>query len=86
MKSEAFKKKALDEMFRRVGLDGFDDELIARHPDNWYRIYQWTAEEEQLYKDWLIDLYAKTFKYNKAQSRNQALWFLLSYGWSVKNT
>ena len=82
-KVDKFREEALDEMFKRVGFDGYDKSFTDKNI-SWYSLRTWSEEEESRYKDWFIEKYIKTFKSNKAYAKSEASWWLLSYGWKCK--
>lgn len=84
-KQTVFVKKALNELFIRVGFDGYDQELVDKYPNNWYVQREWTEEQEESYKQWFVGQYQKVFRSTKEYARSEASWFLFTYGWKYKN-
>ena len=83
----------LHEMARRVGAN-WDD--IDGKQDGWYSLYEWTEEEQDNFKTWLVN-----YLYESSEARKELLqfpsiykskkrltkvadWFLLQYGWKFK--
>lgn len=83
-KMTRFNQAVIDELFRRVGFDGYDQDHVKKHPTDWYAQREWTVQEERSYKEWFIELHQKTFKSTKDHAQLDAGWFLLSYGWKAK--
>lgn len=83
-KQATFLKKALDELFKRVGFDGYDQKLVDKYPNNWYVQREWTEEQEESYKQWFVEQHQKTFRSTKKYARSEASWFLFAYGWRYK--
>ena len=73
---------ALDEMFKRVGFNGFDQSFVDQNTD-WYSKRTWTEKVEKDYRNWFVDLYKKTFKSTTRTAQNEAGWFLLCWGWKA---
>lgn len=82
-KVDKFAKEALDEMFKRVGFEGYDKSFTDNNI-SWYSLRTWNEEEELSYKDWFIAKYIKTFKSTKAYAKSEAAWWLFNYGWKCK--
>jgi hypothetical protein len=82
-KTNKFFIEALDEMFKRVGFDGFDKEFSDQ--DGWYSKKSWTKEESKDYKKWFEAKYVKEFKSTKKQAEKECAWFNLMYGWKVND-
>jgi len=82
----------LKEMCKRVGAKYKN---IDFNSNDWYKQYNWSKDEEQLFKRWLIDYLYKNEKARKElmtitiKDRNNckeaATWFLFQYGWTYKN-
>jgi len=82
-KVDKFRKEALDEMFKRVGFNGYDKRFTEKRA-NWYSLNTWSEKEELRYKEWFIEKYIKTFKSNKTFAKSEASWWLFNYGWKCK--
>lgn len=85
-------KIVLNEMCKRVNVK-FED--VKFWEPEWYCVKEWTEEEQNNYKKWLIDFMA-----NDAEARRElmerplkdkrslekfASWFMLDYSWKSKN-
>jgi len=85
-------KIILKEMCKVVGAD---HNKIDFKEHNWFYKYEWTHEEENKFKDWMIN-YLK----ENAEARNEMLtvssknkkilekavaWWIFDYGWKVKD-
>jgi hypothetical protein len=81
-KIDEFQMRALDEMFRRVGFEGYDEEF-AQQP-YWFTKREWTLEEDVAFTKWFIDEYSKTFREPKYIAKEVAGWFIFNYGWKTK--
>jgi hypothetical protein len=81
-KLDQFQMRALDEMFRRVGFEGYDEEF-AQQP-YWFTKREWTLEEDVNFTKWFIDEYSKTFREPKYIAKEVAGWFVFNYGWKTK--
>lgn len=74
-------KDMIAEMFTRVGRS-FDRSFD--YPEDWYLESEWTQEEEEDYRKWLIALLTKKYKQSKGYASKNASWFLFLYGWRIK--
>lgn len=79
---DEFYLRVLDEMFRRVGFDGYDKEFTNQQW--WYTLREWTLEEDRAFAQWFIDEYRKEFRSSKILAREVASIFMLNYGWKIK--
>lgn len=85
-------QEILSEMCKRVGTTIED---VDFQTDNWFKLYEWTEEEQEDFKNWLIDyLYVKNKSRkviatnpikNKKHLEKIADWFIFNYGWKIKN-
>ena len=84
----------LTEMCRRVDVR-FEDVNFSKQGDKeWFQKYEWSEEEQDDFKKWLVDyLYKSTearrelteiFSKNKRQLTRAAEMFCFSYGWKFK--
>lgn len=80
-KVDKFMMEALNEMFKRVGFEGFDKEFTNQ--ENWYSKKSWTNEEFEKYKEWFVNRFAKAFKCHKSLAEKEFSWFNLMWGWRV---
>jgi hypothetical protein len=80
-KVDKFMAEALDEMFKRVGFEGFDKEFTNQ--ENWYSKKSWTKEDSEKYREWFVNRFAKTFKCHKSLAEKEFCWFNLMWGWKV---
>lgn len=81
-KLDEFYLRALDELFRRVGFDGYDREFTNQQW--WYTLREWTLEEDRQFSQWFADEYRKTFRCSKTIAKDTASMFVSNYGWKVK--
>jgi len=81
-KMQEFIDEAFVEMFRRVG-QTYDFELLKEQ--EWFRKHQWDTKTQDEFKTWLIALLRKKFKMRKTQAEREAVWFILNYGWVVRD-
>ena len=81
-KRDEFYERALDEMFKRVGFEGYDEEF-AQQP-YWYTLREWTLEEDVAFTKWFIEEYRKTFRAPKYIAKGAAGMFVFNYGWKTK--
>ena len=81
-KLDDFYLRALDELFRRVGFDGYDEEF-AQQPW-WYTQREWTLEEDVDFTKWFITEYMKALKAPKYIAKGAAGMFVFNYGWKIK--
>lgn len=82
-KVDKFISEALDEMFKRVGFDGFDREFTNQ--DGWYCKKSWSTEEFNDYKKWFLNKFAKAFRTSKKMGEREFAWFNLMWGWKVND-
>jgi hypothetical protein len=82
-KVDKFMMEALDEMFKRVGFEGFDKEFTNQ--ENWYSKKSWSTEEFSKYKDWFVSRFAKVFRTSKKMGEKEFAWFNLMWGWKVND-
>jgi len=80
-KVDTFITEALDEMFKRVGFEGFDKEFTNQ--EEWYTKRSWTEAECEDFKKWFSARYAKVFRSNKKIGEKEFAWFNLMWGWKV---
>lgn len=81
-KVDKFINKALDEMFKYVGFDGFNKEFTEQ--EQWYSKKSWSEEDSNKFKDWFIKEFIKTFKSRKNSAEKEYQWFNLMWGWKVE--
>jgi hypothetical protein len=81
-KLDEFHLKALDEMFRRVGFEGYDKEFTQQN--HWFTKREWTLEEDVDFTKWMAEEYRKTFRSSKSEAKEVAGWFVFNYGWKIK--
>lgn len=72
------REEILKEMFIRVGAD-YNEELVQQ--EGWFQKYSWSKEEEEDYKEWLINYLVKNLKIPKTMAEESSSWFLLDVGW-----
>lgn len=80
-KLDEFQRKALDELFRRVGFHGYDEEFAKQ--EWWFTKREWTLEEDVDFTKWFIDEYAKEFRVSKSMAKEVAAIFVFNYGWKI---
>ena len=80
-KEQEFYTRALDEMFRRVGFDGYDEEF-AQQP-YWYTLREWPLKDDVDFTKWFIDEYSKELKVPKYEAKEVAGMFIFNYGWKI---
>ena len=76
------------EMGKRVGLkwETFEDALRYQKENGitWYLTKEWTAEEQNDFKDWMDDYFNKHTQWS-SRKRDIEIWtFILCYGWKTK--
>jgi hypothetical protein len=81
-KIDDFYLRALDEMFRRVGFEGYDEEF-AKKP-YWYIERSWSLEEDVNFTKWFTEEYRKTFRCPKYVAKGAAAMFVFNYGWKIQ--
>jgi hypothetical protein len=82
MKLDIFIQKALNEMFRVVGFDKFDEEFV-KQPD-WYSKKTWNSETERAFRDWFIKAAKKDLKLTEAAAEKEFSWFNFKWGWKLE--
>lgn len=81
-KLDDFYLRALDEMFRRVGFEGYDKSFTQ--DQWWYTKREWTLEEEVTFTKWMIDEYRKVFRTSKDEAKEVVSMFIFNYGWKIQ--
>jgi len=81
-KQEEFYTRAFDEMFRRVGFEGYDEEF-AQKP-YWFTERSWTLKDDVDFTKWFIDEYAQSMKVPKYVAKEVAGMFVFNYGWKIE--
>jgi hypothetical protein len=81
-KEQEFYTRALDEMFRRVGFDGYDEEF-AQQP-YWYTLREWPLKDDVDFTKWFIAEYMKALKAPKDIAKGAGGMFVFNYGWKIK--
>ena len=71
--------ECLVEMFKRVGLE-YPNEELTKQAD-WFRKYEWTADEEDDFKKWMTKLLKKK---RCIRVEMEVAMFLLMWGWKTK--
>jgi len=75
-------EKYLREMFRRIGLE-YSPDIVKR--DKWYLEHSWTVDEEEEYRQWLVNELRMDFRYySKRIAEYEAAFFIMNYGWTTK--
>ena len=80
---DKFFRKAIDEMFKVVGFDGFDEEFVKNK--DWYSLKSWSQDVEDNYKKWFYQQAKKDLKWNPKTIEREYAWFHLMYGWKSEN-
>lgn len=81
-KFDKFLTKALDKMFKDVGLESFDKEFTEQ--DDWYNKKTWTKKQSEEFKKWFISEGKKDLKFNKKMMEKEYAWFDLKWGWKIE--
>ena len=71
----------LKEMFKRVGVE-YNKNIVKE--DGWYLRYTWSEEDQEDFKDFMVNHLCKSLNYNKVFAEKEADMFLLNYGWKFK--
>ena len=71
----------LVEMFRRVGEEYPN---ILTEQENWWTTRTWTSQEEDDFKEWMLDYLRTKAKMGKAKAETEVSYFLLMWGWKIK--
>ena len=74
-------KTALEEMFKRVGRE-YDP--IKKYSDGWYAETEWSEEEQDDFRDWLVALCRKELRMRKKKAEYEAAMFILNWGWKTR--
>jgi hypothetical protein len=83
-KVEKFYTKAMNKMFRAVGLKRWDKKFTQETAD-WYSKYNWTEEEADKYREWFVTTARKDMKWSKKTANFEFGWFFLCYGWRLSD-
>lgn len=81
---KGFARKAIRELCKRVGAD-FNK--IDFKKEGWFTMFSWTEKEQDDYKKWLVKEMQKQKEYNFYNKRfleDSAAWFVLDFGWKLK--
>jgi len=70
-------------MFEAVGRVYSPDQ--TQRPD-WFYTSTWTVGEETKFRQFFIREVMKDFRFGKRKAEIEARWFLLLYGWKVKQS
>lgn len=71
-----------------------DFDKIDFKKNGWFREYEWTQKQENEFAEWLVNALYKDKKLrgifqfctkNKESLKKNVAWFLLMYGWKLKN-
>ncbi len=81
-KEERFLHKVMAKMFSTVGKVYTPEE--TGKPD-WYLTSSWTADQEQVFKEYLVREIMRDFGMSRRHAVKEAGWFLLLYGWQAEN-
>ena len=81
-KLDKFHNKALDEMFRLVGFEGYDKKFAQQ--DHWFTKREWSLEDDVNFTKWFTDEYAKEFRVSKSMAKEVAAIFVFNYGWKIR--
>ena len=81
-KRKEFYDQAFDELFRRAGFEGYDEEF-AQKP-YWFTERSWTLEEDVNFTKWFVEEYRKTFRCSKHIAKWAAGMFVFNYGWKIQ--
>ena len=80
-KYDKLRTKLMKEMFKRVGRK-YDPE-VCKH-ENWFMTSSWTEEEQNDFKQWAEIQAMHALGLTDVGARREIGWFLLSYGWTLK--
>ena len=81
-KRDEFYDRAFDELFRRVGFEGYDEKFAQQ--EWWFTKREWTLEEDVDFTKWFITEYMKSLKAPKDIAKGAAGMFVFNYGWKIK--
>jgi hypothetical protein len=56
---------------------------FTKDPD-WFRSREWNKDAENLFKNWLAKYFNQQLEMKKSLAIKAAEWFLLNYGWKIK--
>lgn len=80
-------KQALIEMFSRVGVNVKSFKGVKayekKHGEKWFNTKNWTREQKDDFRDWLIERLRKVGMTKKRATREAGM-FVLMYGWPTK--
>ena len=68
----------LEELFRCVG-ETYTEEFCKN--SGWYLLHEWTMNEEESFRDWLVGYYRNNGKTTIKEAKRMAEFFILNYGW-----
>lgn len=83
-------RQLLEKQCQMVGVSV--DEFDFEQPD-WYLLHTWTDSQQEEYRLWLIDYFTKNKKLyrkiatgpaNKTNITSASNWWILQFGWKVK--
>ena len=84
MNNDKIVNNCLKEMFKRVG-ENYEKSYLLLTQEDWYRSKTWTQEEEDDFKDWMTVYLQKHKKdWTSLTIEREIAWFLLMWGWSIK--
>lgn len=82
LKIDKFYERAFEELFRRVGFDGFQREFTEQ--SGWFTLREWTLEEDLAFTKWFSEEYRKTLRAPRYVAEGAARMFVFNYGWKIK--
>jgi hypothetical protein len=80
-KIDKFLEKAIDEMFKAVGFEGFDKDFTNQK--EWYLKKSWSEDQRTKFKSWFIKKATSDLNWSVSTAEKEFSYFDLSYGWTV---
>lgn len=81
-KTKKVATECITEMFRRVGLPYPCPEITSQ--ENWYWLREWTVDEEEDFKKWMLKKVKKELRLTDHGAKLQVCHFLGDVGWKTK--
>lgn len=88
LQEKYFNKALIIEMFRHAGYTNITDKQILNictTSNKWFNKYVWSKHQRESFLNKVTLVYKNVYQYGNVKSRQMAEWWLIRYGFKVKN-
>ncbi len=82
-KTEAFLRRAIEAMFKAVGLDAPSESFTQQ--DGWYTKHEWTDQQRADFRKWFVANARRDMGWTKTAADKEFSYFDLMWGWKSRS-